>query len=151
MDKNNKFIYVILIATVLLTIAQLTKNATLFAISMAVVIFSWIFLGAAKNGKVPKVLLSWWSVSFVIMLGSLLAMLSIVKVPENIISSHFLGFPLPTAILFFAFWILVGLISTITFSVRFEKDILRKEWIEEFEAKTGAVLVTKSGNDKEEA
>lgn len=151
MDKNTKFVIVILISTILLTIAQLTKNATLFAVSMAVVIFSWIFLGAAKNGKVPKALLSWWSVSFVIMLGSLLTMLNMVKVPENITSSHFLGFPLPTAVLFFAFWILVGLISTTAYSVRFEKDILNKEWVKEFEAKTGAILLPKNGDEKEEA
>lgn len=151
MDKNTKYIYVILISTVLLVFAQLTKNATLFAVSMSIVIFSWIFLGAAKNGKVSKPLGLWWGVSFVIMVGSLLAMLDIVKVPENITNSHFLGFPLPTAILFFSFWMLVGLITTITFSVRFEKDILNKEWVEEFEAKTGAVLLVKNGNEKEEA
>lgn len=150
MDKNNKFIIIILITTILMVFAQLTKNATIFAIVMPLMIFSWIFLGAAKNGKVPKVLGALWITTFVIMTGSLLTMLNIVKVPENIIKNYFLGFPLPTAILFFAFWMLVGLINNAAYSLRFDKDILREEWIEEFEAKTATELVQKNSLKRED-
>ncbi|SHH34732.1 hypothetical protein [Clostridium grantii] len=146
MDKNNKFVLVVLISTILVVYAQLSQNETAFALGMGLVIYSWLFLGAAKNGKVPKVLAIMWGITFLIMTGSLLAMLNIVKVPENIISSHFLGFPLPTAILFFLFWMLVGLVNNATYSVRFNKDIMKKEWVEEFEEKTGTVLLSKKAN-----
>lgn len=140
MDKNTKLVMFILAATVVMVISQLTRNATLFAVTMMIIIYSWIFLGTLKNGKMPKVLGSVWFITMGVMIISLLAMLNIVKVPENITQSHVLGFPLPTAILFFVFWIFAGVVNTAAYSARFEKDILTKEWIDEFEKKTNTNL-----------
>jgi len=139
-DKNTKLVMFILAATVVMVISQLTRNATLFAVTMMIIIYSWIFLGTLKNGKMPKVLGSVWFITMGVMIISLLAMLNIVKVPENITQSHVLGFPLPTAILFFVFWIFAGVVNTAAYSARFEKDILTKEWIDEFEKKTNTNL-----------
>lgn len=146
MDKNTKLVMFILASTILLVISQLTKNSTLFAIAMMVIIYSWIFLGSLKDGKLPKVLGMTWFATMCIMIASLLAMLEIVKVPENIVKSHVLGFPLPTAILFFVFWIFAGIVNTAIFSIRFKKDVLSDQWLNEFDKKTGSNL---SISDKE--
>lgn len=147
MDKNNKFVMILLVTTILFTIAQLTKNDYLFAVVMPILIFTWVFAGAARNGKVAPVQTIWWVISLVIMIGSLIGMLNISSVPENITKSHLFGYPLPTGIMFFVYWILLAITSTVSFSVRFDKDHLKKDWIREFEEKTGAKILP-SSNDK---
>lgn len=137
-DSNTKLIMLILVETIALVIAQLTKDTTLFAVTMILIIYSWIFLGSLKEGKIPKVLGAIWLSIMVLMIGALLMMLNIVQVPENIITRHILGFPLPTAILFFVFWMFAGIANTAAYSNRFEKDVLRPEWLAEFEHKTNS-------------
>ncbi len=148
MDKNNKYVVILLVTAIIFTLAQLTKSDYLFAITMPLLIFIWLFAGAAKHGKVGKVQTIWWIISFIIMVGSLIAMLNISSIPENITKSYLFGYPLPTGIMFFLYWIVLAATSTVSFSIRFEKDHLKEEWIREFEKKTGTNILPASTNIK---
>lgn len=142
MDKNQKYVMALLVTAIVFVFAQLTNNNYLFAIVMPLFLFIWLFAGAAKDGKVHGKQKIWWIISFVIMVGSLIAMISLTAVPENITKSHLFGYPLPTGIMFFVYWIVLILTGTLTFCLRFEKDFLKEEWIREFEEKTGAKLIS---------
>lgn len=151
MDKNQKYVIVLLLASIAFVLAQFTNNNYLFAIVMPLVIFTWLFTGAARDGKTHGAQRIWWIISFLIMVGSLIAMLNITAVPENITKNHLFGYPLPTGIMFFVYWIGLILTGTLTFCLRFEKDYLKDEWIKEFEEKTGAKLLPDSNNVKKGA
>lgn len=151
MDKNQKYVIVLLLAAIVFIVAQFTNNSYLFAIAMPLFIFTWVFAGASKEGNVQGTQKIWWAISFVIMVGSLIAMLNLTAVPENITKSHLFGYPLPTGIMFFVYWLLLIVTGTLTFCLRFEKDYLRDEWIREFEQKTGAKLILDSDNVKKGA
>ncbi|MEA4827002.1 MAG: hypothetical protein VB130_10265 [Clostridium sp.] len=146
MDKNQKYVIVLLLTAIVFVVAQFTKNNYLFAVAMPLLLFTWLFAGAARGGKVHGVQKVWWVISFIIMVGSLIAMLNITSVPENITKSHLFGYPLPTGIMFFVYWLVLIVTGTLTFCFRFEKDYLRDEWIKEFEEKTGAKLLPDSNN-----
>lgn len=146
MDKNQKYVIVLLLTAIIFVIAQFTKNNYLFAVAMPLFLFTWLFAGASKNGKVHGIQKFWWIISFIIMVGSLIAMLNLTAVPENITKSYLFGYPLPTGIMFFVYWILLIVTGTLTFCLRFEKDYLRDEWIREFEQKTGAKLISSQDN-----
>lgn len=148
MDKNQKYVIVLLLAAITFIFAELTNNSYLFAIAMPLILFTWLFAGASKDGKVHGMQKIWWVISFIIMVGSLIAMLNLTAVPENITKSHLFGYPLPTGIMFFIYWLLLIVTGTVTFCIRFEKDFLRDEWIREFEQKTGAKLLSSSENAK---
>lgn len=148
MDKNQKYVVVLLLAAIVFIFAQFTNNNYLFAIVMPIILFAWLFAGGSRGGKVHGALKIWWVISFIIMVGSLIAMLNLTAVPENITKSHLFGYPLPTGIMFFIYWLLLIVTGTVTFCIRFEKDYLRDEWIKEFEQKTGAKLSQNSSNIK---
>gem|GEM_PF-1145038 len=151
MDKNQKYVIVLLLAAIVFIFAQLTKNSYLFAVAMPLILFTWLFAGASRGGKVHGAQKIWWIISFIIMVGSLIAMLNLTAVPENITKSHLFGYPLPTGIMFFIYWLLLIVTGTVTFCIRFEKDYLRDEWIREFEQKTGAKLLQDTNNIKKGA
>lgn len=133
MNRNqDKIVLMILITTIVMVIAQLTKNYWLFAYTMPTIIFCFIFLGSVRKGKMPKVLIAGWSVMFILVMASLLSMLKMVQVPENIAIDLFLGLPKSTAILLFIFWGVTGIGCTGFYAIRFDKDILPDECLEEF-------------------
>ncbi len=133
--NQNKAVFVILGITILMLIAQITKNYVLFAYTMPTLIFSFIFLGSISKSRLPKILAIGWGVMYFVVLFSLLTMLNIVQVPENITANLVFGLPKPTAILLGIFWAFTGLATTTIYALRFDKDILSEETMEEFKLK----------------
>ncbi len=132
---QNRTVYVILLVTVLMVIAQFTSNYMLFAYTMPTIIFAFIFLGSVQKGKVSVVLTVGWVVLFVLVLVSLLMMIKISETPSEIATDLIFGLPKATFILLAVFWVLTGIASTTFYAVRFDKDILSDESFEEFQSK----------------
>ncbi len=133
--NQNKGVFVILGVTILMLVAQVTKNYMLFAYTMPTLIFSFIFLGSITKNKIPKILAAGWVVMYFVVLISLLTMINIVQVPENITADLVFGLPKATAILLGVFWAFTGLATTAIYAFRFDKDILSEETMEEFKNK----------------
>jgi hypothetical protein len=131
-NNNDKAVLLLLISAILLLISQLTENSLFFAIAFPILIFSWMWLGALKNGKVRGIakyslvgLLIIWLVGFVAM----------ERMDHSNFGVFFGGLPLGTAIMMYFTWFLPFLVGTVTYSLRFEKDYLTMEDLEEFSKK----------------
>ncbi len=133
--KQDKVVLAILVITILMFIAQLTKNYMLFAYTMPTLIFSFIFLGSISRNRLPKVLAIGWGVMYLVVLSSLLSMLNIVQIPENITKDLVFGLPKATVILLGVFWAFTGLATTAFYAFRFDKDILPQEVMDEYSKK----------------
>lgn len=130
--KQDRTVFIILAIAIVMLIAQLTKNYMLFAYMMPTLIFAFIFLGSFTKGKLPKTLAIGWVVMYFVVLGSLLTMLKIVQVPEDITADLILGLPKPTFLLLAIFWAFTGIALTAFYAFRFDKDILPQELLDEY-------------------
>lgn len=130
--KQDRTVFIILAIAIIMLIAQLTKNYMLFAYMMPTMIFAFIFLGSFSKGKLPKVLSIGWVVMYFVVLGSLLTMLKIVQAPEDITAELIFGLAKPTFILLAIYWAFTGIAMTAFYSLRFEKDILPEEVLNEY-------------------
>lgn len=133
MDKSDQTILLLLVTAILLLIAQLTKNSLMFAIAFPVLMFSWMWLGASKKGIVRGLakysllgVLATWLIGFVAM----------ERINHSNFGRFFGGLPIGTAIMMYIAWFLPFLIGTVAYSIRFEKDYITMEDLEEFTKST---------------
>ncbi|NMR96266.1 hypothetical protein HKB01_03115, partial [Vibrio parahaemolyticus] len=125
----DKTVLLLLVSAILLLISQLIENSLFFAIAFPILIFSWMWLGAQKKGKVRGVakysligLLVIWLVGFIAM----------ERIDHSNFGNFFGGLPIGTAIMMYFTWLLPFLVGTVVYSIRFEKDYLTMEDLEEF-------------------
>lgn len=137
MNNNDKTVLLLLISAILLLISQLMENSLFFAIAFPILIFSWMWLGALKNGKVRGGakysligLLVIWLVGFIAM----------ERIDHSNFGKFFGGLPLGTAIMMYFTWFLPFLVGTVVYSVRFEKDYITMEDLEEFSKSTNVKM-----------
>ncbi len=132
MNKNDKTVLLLLVSAILLLIGQLVENSLLFAIAFPILMFSWMWLGALKNGEVRGGakysllgVLIVWLIGFIAM-----------ERMDHANFGAFGGLPLGTAIMMYVTWFLPFLIGTVAYSIRFEKDYITMDDLEEFSKAT---------------
>ncbi len=137
MDKNDQTVLLLLVAAILLLVAQLTENSLMFAIVFPVLMFSWLWLGALKEGKVRGgakysllgVLIIW-----------VIGFITMERIDHSSFGKFFGGLPLGMAIMMYVTWFLPFLIGTVTYSIRFEKDYITMGDLEEFTEATNVKM-----------
>lgn len=133
MNKNDKTVLLLLVAAILLLIAQFTKNSLIFAIAFPILMFAWMWLGAIKNGEVRGV--AKYSLLGVLIVW-LIGFIAMERMDHSNFGRFFGGLPLGTAIMMYVTWFLPFLIGTVAYSVRFEKDYITMQDLEEFSKAT---------------
>ncbi|MCY6372147.1 hypothetical protein [Clostridium ganghwense] len=141
MKSNDSWVKAILVGAIILLISQFTKNDKLFAIGFPIVCFSWMWLGALKKGKVRGILKYGLISLLVIWMGGFFAMMSF---DTSKLYNFIGGWTKPTAIMIYIVWLLPLFVGTILFGIRFKKDFLSDEDIEEFNKKSGCHIKTES-------
>ncbi len=136
---QNRTVYVILVVTILMIVAQLKGNYMLFAYTMPTLIFAFIFLGSIQKNKLPVALSAGWVILFGLVLTSLIMMLKMSESAATITDTLVLGLPKSTFILLAVFWAFTGVVSTAFYAIRFDKDVLSDKSFEEFVAKAKEV------------
>ncbi|MCF6463528.1 hypothetical protein [Clostridium sp. Cult1] len=133
MDRNDQTVLLLLLSAILLLIAQIFENSLLFAISFPVLMFSWMWLGALKKGKVRG--LAKYSLLGVLAIW-LIGFIAMERMDHSSFGKFFGGLPLGTAIMMYVAWFLPFLVGTVAYSIRFEKDYITMEDLEEFSKAT---------------
>ncbi|WP_461205122.1 hypothetical protein [Clostridium sp. DL1XJH146] len=139
MKANDTWVKVLLIGSIIMLVAMVTKNANILAFGFPIVCFSWMWLGALKKGKVYGVLRYGLISLLVIWWGGFFAMLNF---DMSKLNGFVLGFPKATAIMIYIVWLLPLFTGTWLFGKRFKKDYLTDEDIIEFNARVGSNIAT---------
>lgn len=145
MKKNDSWVIVLLIGFILLLGAQIFKNEKVFAFAFPLIVFSWMWLGFAKKGKVRgamkygliSILLVYW-----------LGFFWMLNYDMSKLNGIFLGLPKATAIQLLIVWLIPLFTVTILFGIRFKKDFLSDDDIREFNEKTGSNIAVEKSEDK---
>jgi len=138
--KNDTWVKVLLIGSILMLIAQVGKIPMLFAISFPIVIVGWMALGAMRRNKIGKTLklsltalLVIWVVGFIV--------LNVMD--HSQFNGTVLGLVPGTAIMIYIIWLLPFFIGTLVYCLKFNEEYLDEEDIRKFEKKSNGVIETK--------
>lgn len=137
MNRNDLTVVFLLMAAILLLIAQITVSPMLFAIVFPILMFLWMWLGALKDGKVRGG--AKYSLIGVVIVW-LIGFISMTAMDHSTIGSFFGGLPSGTAIMMYLVWLLPFIIGTLVYSIRFEKDYITYDDLEEFTKSTGVKM-----------
>lgn len=128
MNKNDSWVLAILVAAILMLVAQIFKLDLLMAVSFPVVFFAWLWLGTLRKGVMGScykksflALLVIWVISFVAM--------NLIDT-KSMFDRTILGFPVATAIMVYIVWLLPLFVGTLAYGLRFETDYLGEEEIQ---------------------
>lgn len=124
---NDRFIALLFGTSGLMLIALLFNLVWLYAAAFPIVMFSWMCLGAIRNGKIGSGYFFSLVSTLVIWLGGFLSM---VYLDDTVVpTTYLLGFPIHTFIMVYVVWLLPFFSGSLLYGVFFEKDSMsRAEW-----------------------
>ncbi|MCY6485297.1 hypothetical protein OW763_13235 [Clostridium aestuarii] len=143
MNSNDSWVKAILVGCIIMLIAMIVKSTKLLIIGFPIVCFSWMWLGALKQGRVRGVLKYGLISLLIIWWGGFFAMTAF---DMSKLNGFVLGFPKATAIMIYVVWLLPLFTGTWLFGKRFKQDYLSDKDIEEFNKKTGCYVKTETEN-----
>lgn len=122
---TNRLVNVMLVASVLMILAMFVNSGILFALAMPILLFSWMYLGALRNGKIGKGYQFSLTSVLIIWIGGFLTMnlLDTQSEPSVFIG----GFPLATAIMVYIVWALPFFFGSYLYGHYFESDCIDGE------------------------
>lgn len=137
MSSNDKTVFLLLISALLLLVSQIFNNSLLFAITFPILMFLWLWLGAKKKGEVRG--MAKYSLLGVLVIW-LIGFIAMERMDHSVLGKFFLGLPSGTAIMMYFAWFLPFLIGTLVYSLRFEKDYITMDDLEEFTKSTNVKM-----------
>lgn len=136
---SNRLVNVILVMSLLMIIAMFVNSGIIFAISMSILLFAWMYLGALRKGRIGKGYQFSLISVLIIWLGGFLSMniIDTQSVPTLFIG----GFPVATAIMVYVVWALPFFFGSYLYGRYFESDSINAEELNQ--------LIIELNDDKE--
>ena len=135
MQNRDSWVLLILIASLLMFVAQVFTIELLNAVAFPVVFFAWMWLGAIRKKQIGSGYKKSLLVLFVIWLGGFLAMN--LMDTSSMFEGTVLGFPPATAIMVYVVWFLPLIAGTLIYGLKFDSDYLGQEDIDKIEKIVG--------------
>lgn len=128
---SDRMVQLLLVTSVLMLIALFANTAFLFAIAFPIFMFSWMFMGALRNGKIGAGYAAGLCSTLMVWLVGFLSMNAIDTTVEP--HTYILGFPPATFIMIFLVWLIPYFLVSVVYGKFFETDMISPQELRQLE------------------